>query len=72
MQNALGMARSGGAPRLAEFIGRIDPNSSTANELAVRLNAPIKFYGRRGGKAIYGYEGELFAAVSNRVESAQA
>lgn len=63
MQAAIGMAESGGAPRLAQFIGKIEPNSSNANELAVRLELPIKFTPPKGGKAAFGYEANLLADI---------
>lgn len=56
IEGGLTLSLRGGAGRLAEFVGRIDPNSSNANELAVQLDAPIKFRLPRGGKPAFGYE----------------
>lgn len=71
MQRAIGMSPSGGAPRLASFIGGIEPNSATANELAVRLESPIAFRPFGGGKPAYGYEGELLAELCQAILSAR-
>lgn len=63
MQSALGLNLGGGPGRLAEFIGRIDPNAANANELAVRLESPVRFTPPRGGKAAFGYPSDLLADI---------
>jgi hypothetical protein len=63
MQSALGLAESGGAPRLAQFVGKISVNPASANELAVRLEMPVRFHPPKGGKAALGYDAELLADI---------
>lgn len=71
MQSALGMAESGGAPRLAQFIGKISLNPASANELAVRLELPVRFQPPKGGKAALGYDAELLADICDALLDAR-
>lgn len=72
LQSALDLNLGGGPGRLAEFIARLDPNHANANELAVRLESPLRFTPPRGGKAAYGYDASLLADLCDALLEARS
>ncbi len=60
LQQAIGMAASGGSPRLAAFAHSIASNSTAAKDLSSRLESPIEFVLPGGGIA-KGYSALLLA-----------
>lgn len=70
MQRAIGMAASGGSPRLASFAISIASNSVVASDLAARLNDPIEFVMPGGGIA-KGYSATLLADLCDAVLEAR-
>ena len=70
LQTALGLGAGGSTTRLADFVARIDPNSTSANELAVRLESPIQFRSRRG-KPPYGFEVTILQDICESILAAR-
>jgi hypothetical protein len=62
---------SGGALRLGSSLGGIDPNSWKLQDLAARLESPIRFRQMRGGRVAFGYEATLLADICDAVLEAR-
>lgn len=63
IQLAFGMSAAGGAPRLIQYLARVDPDPSSVNEFAVRLKTPILFRIKNSGKPARGYEATLLSDI---------
>ncbi|HEY1684285.1 MAG TPA: P63C domain-containing protein [Tepidisphaeraceae bacterium] len=64
MRAALEIHKHGSQPRFDEFLAAIEPNSATANELAVKLHAPFVFKTTTDARKSYkGYEASLLVDV---------
>lgn len=70
MQMALGMAASGGSPRMAQFALQIADNPSMGNDLSSRLESPIEFALPKGGIA-KGYEATMLADLCDAILEAR-
>jgi len=71
LQRSIGMAESGGAKRLAVFLGRIDPKGLEHNDLIARISNPIEFRPTRGGRSAFGYEATVLADLCDAILSAR-
>ncbi len=73
LQEALGghKSGSGGAPRLASTLERIGVKGAAHNDLAARLNTPIRFHLPRGGPPGHGLEVTVLADICEAVLSAR-
>lgn len=71
MKDALGLSLGGPSARFAEFMGVIDPNSATANELAVKLESPLRFVTAESRRVQFGYEASLLADICESILEAR-
>ena len=70
LKDGLGMNPTGGARRLTRFVASLGGKPLLVNELAVRINSPIKFR-RESGGAVHGYEATLLADICDAVLDAR-
>lgn len=74
LQTGIGMSTSGGsggAQRLAQFLGALAGKGIDCKELAVRTRNPILFSPTVGGKSAYGYEATILADICDAVLAAR-
>ena len=76
LQSSIGLGTGGGqqqigAPRLAEFLGFFARKGIDIQDLAARLEMPIKFQPPGGGRTAYGYPATLLVDLCNMVLEAR-
>lgn len=71
LKAGIGMNATGGARRLTKFASSLGLKPEITNDLAVRINNPIRFRMHSGGSA-HGYEATLLADLCDAVLDARA
>ncbi len=71
VKSALALNPGGSSARFAEFIAMLEPNAATANELAVRLQSPIRFVLGDGRKIHFGYASSLLVDICESILEAR-
>lgn len=74
LQAGIGMSTSGGtggAHRLARFIGSLEAKGIQTNNLALRMTKPIVFRPAGSGKEAYGYEATILTEICRAVLEAR-
>lgn len=71
LQRSLGMAESGGAQRIADFVTRLAANVLDVNDLVARISNPIEFQPLRGGRSAFGYEATVLADLCDAILAAR-
>lgn len=74
MQTGIGMSTSGGsggAHRLAQFIGNLAEKGIDSNNLSARIREPILFRTPAGGGVAYGYEATVLADICDAILAAR-
>lgn len=70
LQRALGMAQSGGAQRMADFVARIESKGIPCKDLVARINNPLGFRPLHRGLA-FGYEATVLADLCDIILAAR-
>jgi hypothetical protein len=71
LQRSLGMAVSGGAQRMVDFLSVLASKGVDCKDLIARIKEPIEFQPIRGGRSAFGYEATVLADVCDALLAAR-